>query len=106
MNIYSIRDNQTGHFNVPFFQVNDAAAIRLVGMMHDEQQSFVSKFPQHFDLYNVGEFDQQSGEILPCKPQFMINAKAASAVDAIEKYNGKKQRREEPTDEDRTNHAE
>lgn len=87
MNMYSVRDAQTGHFNVPFFQTDDVQAIRMMALAAtDKDQSFVARFPQHFDLYRLGEFDQRTGDFSGDGAKFVVNVKQASSPHAVEEY--------------------
>ena len=63
MRLYSIRDAKTKAFSTPFFQQNDETALR---MFRDELHgangpSMLSKHPEDFDLYCVGDWNDTSG---------------------------------------------
>ena len=67
MRLYSIRDAKTKAFSTPFFQQNDETALR---MFRDELHgsngpSMLSKHPEDFDLYCVGDWNDYSGAIRP-----------------------------------------
>ena len=67
MRLYSIRDAKTQAFSTPFFQQNDETALR---MFRDELHgsngpSMLSKHPEDFDLYCVGDWNDYSGAIRP-----------------------------------------
>jgi heterodisulfide reductase subunit A-like polyferredoxin len=71
LGIYSIKDNQTPAFIQMFFAQSDAAATRVCAtLLRDDTQ--LSMFAEHFDLYKCGEIDQNIGVITPEKmPQFI-----------------------------------
>ena len=67
MRLYSIRDAKTKAFSTPFFQQNDETALR---MFRDELHgangpSMLSKHPEDFDLYCVGDWNDTSGAVRP-----------------------------------------
>ena len=67
MRLYSIRDAKTQAFSTPFFQQNDETALR---MFRDELHgangpSMLSKHPEDFDLYCVGDWNDTSGAVRP-----------------------------------------
>ncbi len=61
MNVYSIKDNDVGSFNKPFYEPNDVAANRAVIMSLDN--TMLKEFPASFALYFLGEFDEAHGRI-------------------------------------------
>jgi len=62
LNIYAIKDNQTPCFPQLFFALSDAVATRTVAQIL-QQDTQLSTFPEHFDLYHIGSVDQISGMI-------------------------------------------
>lgn len=63
-NIYSIRDNKTSHFMRPIADTAEVNVKRdfalVVNNMTDSQ---IYHYPEDYDLYQLGEFDEQSGTI-------------------------------------------
>lgn len=71
MKIYSVRDVNVG-FNQPFCDVNDDAAIR--GFAYAVNNSDIMAFtPKDFDLYRIGEFQNDTGMIESCLPELVIH---------------------------------
>lgn len=68
--VMSIRDNLVG-FLRPIVEPNQAVAIR------NFRDSF-SGLPEHtredYTLFCIGEFDDQTGEIVPCSPYVVCHA--------------------------------
>lgn len=64
LNIYSIRDNLAEIFHRPFFETNNATAIRAFSDTADKQPHI-----EDYSLYLVGEWNDQNGQIVPCEPQ-------------------------------------
>ena len=73
--LYSIRDRKVG-FMQPVVRQNDAVAIReFVMTIQMAGSDNVIKFcPFDFDLYFVGYFDDESGELEHCLPLFLSSA--------------------------------
>lgn len=75
MQIFSIRDSKAGIFNQPFFQLTPEAAIRHLHRMTRDDQSMICHFPEDYDLYHVGKYDEQNGVIVPLdSPQHIAKA--------------------------------
>lgn len=73
-NAYSIRDNKTASYAKPFFAQNDILATRALHTAVNDPNIQLSMFPEDFDMYHVGEFDDQTGMFETCQPRFVIAA--------------------------------
>jgi hypothetical protein len=75
--IFSIRDAKSGVYHNPFFFSNPNLAARECHAMvnHGGPESIIAKYPQDFDLYDCGEFDTETGRIVPQLegPVFLFN---------------------------------
>ena len=71
--IYSIRDAKTG-FMAPTFDMNDASAARNFEHAVMNSASLMNSHPGDYALYRIGEFDSESGELVPCLPEHVIDA--------------------------------
>lgn len=77
-----VRDAAAETFGPPFFVPNAAVAVRTfsneVNRMDDKNQLFLT--PAHFELYQVGVFDDESGffevEVYEGKPRPKLLARA------------------------------
>lgn len=58
---YSVYDESTEAFGIPFFFVNDRTAERSFGILVNDPQSMISKYPQDYSLYCFGQFDDSTG---------------------------------------------
>lgn len=61
--IFSVKDSQTGIYNPPFYQHTHAEAERTVQGLLTDERSLPAQFPEHFDLYYLGIFDDNTGKI-------------------------------------------
>ena len=73
MPLYTIKDDLTG-YGVPFATDNDGTAMRYFNQAFNADNSIYSQNPEHFNLYFVGNFDNQSGEIDCDKPRYVCSA--------------------------------
>lgn len=65
LRIYSIRDSKAGVFNQPWFAKTHGEAERNFIQLSRDEKSMVSQFPEDYDLYFLGSYDDQSGKIEP-----------------------------------------
>jgi len=64
VNAYSILDTKSKIYNNPYFLINDAVAVRQFGLIVNDKESLISKYPEDFRLYRVGKFDMRTGKII------------------------------------------
>lgn len=64
---YCVLDVKSKIYNTPMFLINDAVAQRQFEVIVNDGNSIISKFPEDYRLYRVGEFDMLSGLITPEK---------------------------------------
>ena len=75
LKIYSIRDAKSEVYNTPFYQKTHGEALRSFMEVSTDKQSQVSKYPEDFDLYHLGEYDDNTGQTSPLDtPQHMAKA--------------------------------
>ena len=72
--IYAIKDTKIG-FTAPFVMQNDAVAVRAFsGMAQSQQPNQVNTYPDDKELWTMGEYNDQTGEIIPTKPKYVAKA--------------------------------
>ena len=75
MKIYTILDSKAGAFNLPFFQKTHGEAERNFNALVNDNKSLVSQYPEDFDLYYLGEYDDETGTFKSLDtPQHMLKA--------------------------------
>lgn len=75
LRIYSIRDSKAEIFNQPIFQKTHGEAERNFQTLVKDEKSMVSKYPEDFDLYYLGTYDDQTGLVKPLDtPQHIVKA--------------------------------
>lgn len=84
LKIFSIRDSKGEIYNTPFFQKTHGEAERSFRELVNDEKSMPHKYPDDFDLYYVGDYDDQKGTISSLEtPQHLIkaiNCKRASTI--------------------------
>lgn len=65
---FSLLDMKTGHFNTPFFMNHTGAALRAVMDLGADLNTTVGRHPADFVLAQIGEFDDQTGQMEPMVP--------------------------------------
>lgn len=79
VNLYSIRDRKAG-FLVPTHDINDETAQRNFAYAIQRADSMYLAFPDDYDLYYVGQYDTDSGEIAGCIPRHVCSARSCLSV--------------------------
>lgn len=80
LKIFSIRDAKAECFNQPFFQKTHGEAERNFTQLVKDQKSMIAQFPEDYDLYYLGTYDDQTGLVKVLDtPQHVI--KAISVID-------------------------
>lgn len=65
--VFSVVDNGAKVFMAPFVVRHEAEAVRSVLQAVQSGDSMVSKYPQDFFLFQIGTFDDVTGEMIPFK---------------------------------------
>lgn len=75
LKMYSVRDSKTEVFNSPFFNHTHGEAERNFRTLVNDEKSQPGMYPQDYDLYYLGEYDDQTGKLVPLdSPQHIIQA--------------------------------
>lgn len=83
LEIYAIRDTMVG-FMTPFYQANEQVALRNFKIRINNPTSELKAIAENLELYKLGTFDDQSGEISPLKRSVFM----AKGNDVLEKKGG------------------
>lgn len=69
--VVAIRDRAIDSFGVPVFVATTGAAIRSFSdeVNRKDENNNLCKHPEDFDLFLLGEYDDQTGEFDGCRPQ-------------------------------------
>jgi len=75
LKMYCLRDNKAEAFHPPFYKHTHGEAERDFTTLTKDEKSMVNQYPDDFDLYYVGEYDQSTGKVKPLDtPQHIIKA--------------------------------
>ena len=75
LKVYSIYDQKTGVYDRPFLQHTHGEAERNFKQLVNDEKSQVNKFPEDYDLYYLGEYDNNTGKYQTLdSPQHLIKA--------------------------------
>ena len=61
--IYAIKDQAIEAFSQPFFVQAQGQAVRMFMDESKNEQSQINRHPEDFELWYIGEFDEQTGQI-------------------------------------------
>lgn len=62
--LYSVYDAKVKYFHNPMFMRNKGEAIRSWQEAANDDKSQISRHPSDFDLFEIGEFDDQTAKIV------------------------------------------
>lgn len=85
MQVYCIRDSKADVFNLPFFQVNEAVAVRTFQTMVDDPSSQIHAHPGDYALYGLGEYDDDTGLFNTIDPHLIMLGLPNGAVKITKK---------------------
>ena len=73
--LFAVRDSKAGFYGVPFSKRSRGEAERDFVSLRRDQQTKVAQFPEDYDLFEVGEYDELSGKITAYEtPKHMMKA--------------------------------
>lgn len=73
--MYAIRDAKSEAFLNPFFKITHGEAERDFHQAVNDPQTSLNKYPEDFDLYYLGQYDDRSGKLTSLDtPQHIVKA--------------------------------
>lgn len=78
----SVRDSAAVTFAAPFVAVSQGFAIRMFrdAIARNDVENMMAKHPQDFELYVIGEFEEENGKLIPCEPVMIIRGQDCVAL--------------------------
>lgn len=75
LQMYSVRDAKASVFHPPYFNRSHGEAERNFDQLVNDPKSVQCQYPEDWDLYHLGEYDDESGQMstLP-SPKHLIKA--------------------------------
>lgn len=62
LEVYSIRDAKTNQFAFPWAARARGEALRIFEGVVNDERTFINKYPEDYDLYFHGHFDDNDGK--------------------------------------------
>lgn len=75
LKLYSIKDTK-GSFYEPLVAQNDALAVRNVRGIVNSGKGLLAQYPEDFELWYIGEFDEVTGIIKPDELKCVVRLNA------------------------------
>lgn len=69
LNIYALFDSKALAFQRPFFVQTDGVAKRAIFESAQDRNSELHKYPTDYALFYIGEYDDQTGELIGMGPR-------------------------------------
>jgi len=61
---FSIKDNKTGIYHRPMYLPHPQQAVRQFEQIVNDPQSTINRYPEDYQLVQLGEFDDETGSLL------------------------------------------
>lgn len=75
LQVYSVRDAKSEIYNMPFYGQTHGEAERSFVTVVNDPKSSINQFPEDYDLYHLGTYDQKTGILVPLQtPMHMHKA--------------------------------
>ena len=65
LKVFAIHDAKAEAYMQPFFMANKGTAIRAITELLSKSDHQFSKYPEDFTLFELGEYDDSNGQMLP-----------------------------------------
>ena len=62
LKVYTVYDSKVGAYLNPFFMKSNGECLRAWHEVCNDPQSNISKYPSDFTLFEIGEWDDSTGE--------------------------------------------
>lgn len=82
LQVYAVRDRATQFFLRPFFCHTHGEAERSFTDAVKDPQSPLSKHPDDYGLWHLGEYDDNTGAIASIDPKKMLDANAFASLNS------------------------
>lgn len=72
--LVALRDSKTGSFGPPLMATTPGEAERMYRELLGHEGSIIAKYPHDFPMYEIGKYDDQTGDIYPLLNQSGVAA--------------------------------
>lgn len=82
LKLYSVKDNKAGTYGTPFFQPGDVQATRIFSaeINRAAADNLLYTHPDDFDLYELGSYDEQTGQVSTDNPSLLFSGQKAKKI--------------------------
>lgn len=75
LKVFSVKDTKGGMFLSPMLARSHGEAERMFKQATTDEKSLICRYPEDYDLYYLGEFDDATGKYdLKPAPEHIVNA--------------------------------
>jgi len=74
--MFSLYDSKAECFGPPFFIETTGQAVRALMDYVNNPETMVSRHPEDFVMYEIGEYDNQKGEVINKNPHVLVGMAA------------------------------
>lgn len=78
--VYATFDMKAKLWNPPFVMTTEGEAVRAFSDAASKPGTVISRHPEDFALYQIGTFDNETGEIVPLSPMKSLGNAAQHVV--------------------------
>lgn len=65
LKMFAIMDKKAECYRFPFFQASSGLAVRVFTDGANDPRSELCKYPEDFEMYELGKFDEDTGKLTP-----------------------------------------
>jgi len=81
LKIFALRDVRVEAFLKPMFLQNKKVLHRAIGQALQDENSMLYVAPEDYQVYELGEYDEATGQIEACAPTFIGNVNTLNGDD-------------------------
>jgi hypothetical protein len=67
LKVYSVYDSKAEVFMQPHFLKTKGEAVRAFAEVANDSSTQIGKYPEDFALFEIGDYDDSKGELIPLK---------------------------------------
>lgn len=72
--VFAVRDSVSGIYDRPFCARSEGEAIRSFGDIAQDKNHTIGMHPEHFSLWALGMYDDNTAALTPKEATFIVNA--------------------------------
>lgn len=83
--MFAVFDRKVKTYGTPFFTTHEASALRSFSRFATDPNTDASVFPNDFELFRIGSYDEDSGHVETCIPASLGTALSFQQIEGTEK---------------------